>query len=76
MIRRRRPKLKPAAEFTDRTIADEAWSVLVTAEIPATLEHTPASFGTRPVTRIYVEAPTVETAQRLLGDLVARDRSN
>ena len=73
MFRRRR-KLSPAAEFADRTIADEAWATLMAAEVPATLEHTPQSLGQRGYTRLYVPVDRLDDAQRLIQSYVRRDR--
>ena len=76
MRRREKPKLRPAAEFIDRDIADEAWAALADAGVPGTLEHTPRSFGQGGYTRLYVAASDLSSAQELLRDFVIRDRSD
>ena len=75
MSPRRRPRLAPAAQLTDRSLADEAWAVLLADEIPATLEHTPRSLGHGGFTRVYVPEEHLTRAQELLGAIVARDSS-
>lgn len=70
-----RPKLRPAAEFLDRALADEAWALLMEEGIPVTLEHTPRSFGQGGYTRVYVPDADLDAAQALLGDLVRQDRA-
>ena len=70
-----RPKLRPAAEFLDRVLADEAWALLMDEGIPVTLEHTPRSFGQGGYTRVYVPDTEVAAAQGLLDELVRRDRA-
>lgn len=66
----RRPRLVPIAEFGGRATAEAAWTRLEVAGIPATVETDPAMFGGSVVTRVFVEAPNVEAAQRLIADLV------
>ncbi len=75
MSRRRDPRLLPAAEFLHRGIADEAWSLLMEEGIPATLEHTPRSFGQGGYTRLLVPGDEIDAAQLLLEPMVARDRA-
>jgi hypothetical protein len=72
---RDRPRLAPAAQFTDRSLADEAWTALIEEGVPATLEHTPRSFGQGGYTRVYVPEDDLERAQELLTSIVARDRT-
>ena len=74
MSPRGRPRLVPAAQLTDRSLADEAWAVLMADEVPVTLEHTPRSFGHGGFTRVYVPEEHLTRAQELLGEIVARDR--
>jgi len=66
----RRPRLVPIAELADRATAEAAWERLEAAGIPATVESDPAMLGGRPVTRVFVETPQVDAAQRLIADLV------
>ncbi len=60
----------PVAELKERATAEAAWSRLEEAGIPATVETDPAMLGGAVVTRVFVEAPNVEAAQRLIADLV------
>lgn len=66
----RRPRLVPIAELAERTRAEAAWARLEEAGIPANVETDPAMLGGPVVTRVFVEAPNVEEAQRLIADLV------
>jgi len=63
----------PIAEFVNSASADEAWSRLEQAGIPASLETEPGMLGGAVVTRVVVEAPNVDEAQRLIADLIAAD---
>jgi hypothetical protein len=69
----RKPRLVPAAELRERALADEAWAVLMDEGVPATLEHTPRSFGQGGYTRVFVPEANLETAQRLIEPIVMRD---
>jgi hypothetical protein len=66
----RKPRLVPIAELADRAVAETAWVRLEEAGIPATVESDPAMLGGPVVTRVFVEAPNVPAAQRLVADLV------
>ncbi len=68
----RRPRLVPVAEFDDRSRAEEAWSRLQDADIPASVDSDPGLLGGAAVTRLMVEAPRVADAQRLIADLVRK----
>ena len=69
-FRRRGPRIVPVAEFPTPERADEAWQRLSEAGIPAGIVSDPGVLGRVPVTRIEVEEPHVEEAQRLIADLV------
>ncbi len=69
----RRPRLVPIGEFADRTTAEEAWSRLDAAGIPATVEHDPGALGGKVLTRVLVEQPRVLAAQRTIADLITGD---
>lgn len=66
----RRDRLVPIAEFSQPATADDAWSRLEEAGIPASVVTDRAVLGSPEVTRLYVEAPNVERAQELISDLV------
>jgi hypothetical protein len=66
----RRPRLVPIAEFADRATAEEAWGALEEAGIPASVEGDPGALGGPILTRILVEQPDVERAQRLIAGFV------
>lgn len=66
----RGPRLVPIAELEERATAEAAWSRLEEAGIPATVETDPAMLGGPVVTRVFVETPNVQEAQRLIADLV------
>jgi hypothetical protein len=66
----RRPRLVPIAELADQSVADAAWERLQVAGIPASVETDPGMLGEPVVTRILVERPQVESAQRAIADLV------
>lgn len=68
----RRPRLVPVAEFGDRSRAEQAWSRLQDADIPASVDSDPGLLGSAAVTRLMVEAPRAEEAQRLIADLVRK----
>ena len=62
-----RPKtLVAAAEFDDRSQAEEAWALLSDAGIPANVETDPGPLGRRVVTRVYVHRRDLDEAQRVL----------
>ncbi len=69
----RRPRLVAIAEFAERSRAEEAWGRLEEAGIPASVEQDPALLGGPAITRVLVEAPHVDEAQRLIADLVVGD---
>ncbi len=75
MSRRDDPKLRPAAQFSDRSVADEAWAALMEEGVPATIEHTPRTLGQGGFTRVYVPEEELSRAQGLLAPFVARDSS-
>ncbi len=64
------PRLVPIAEFATADRADAAWERLTEAGIPAAVVSDPAVLGGSAVTRIEVEEPYVDEAQRLLADLI------
>jgi hypothetical protein len=68
----RKDKLVPIAEFTDRAVAEDAWSLLEDADIPANVLTEPGTFGTPYLHRIEVERPNVPTAQALIAHLVEK----
>lgn len=72
---RRRPRLVPIAELSQRTAAEEAWELLQEHGIPAVIEADPGMLGGAALTRILVEKPSVEPAQRLIADIVRSDGS-
>jgi len=63
-------KLASAAEFADRSRAEEAWALLAAAGIPAAVVTDPAPFGGAAVTRVEVARGDVDAAQRLIRHLV------
>lgn len=63
-------RLVPIAEFARPEAADDAWSRLEEAGIPASVVTDKALFGSPEVTRLYVETPNVEAAQALIADLM------
>ncbi len=66
----RKDKLVPIAEFVDRSVAEDAWTVLEEADIPANVLSEPGTFGTPVLHRIEVERPNVPTAQALIAHLI------
>ena len=66
----RKDRLVPIAEFADPATADTAWARLDDAGIPASVVTDAAMFGGPEVTRVYVESPNVDRAQREIADLV------
>jgi len=68
----RKDRLVSIAEFDDRTVAEEAWSVLEEAGIPANVLTEPGPFGAPVVHRIEVERPNIGIAQPLIAHLVMR----
>jgi len=62
-----------AAVFTDRGLADEAWGLLVDAEIPATIVTDPGMLGAYSV-QVMVDRSDLEAAQAVLAPLVRRSR--
>jgi hypothetical protein len=67
-------KLVPIAELTSRATAEEAWTRLEEAGIPANVLTDPGPFGGPAVTRLEVARPHVDEAQRLIADLVLGER--
>ncbi|MCP4304051.1 MAG: hypothetical protein GY788_04045 [bacterium] len=68
----RKDKLVPIAEFVDRAQAEDAWTLLEEADIPANVLTEPGTFGTPYLHRIEVERPNVPTAQALIAHLVTK----
>lgn len=66
-------KLVSAAEFTSEATADEAWALLVEADIPASVVTDPMMLGGTPVTRVMVERKHLERSQALLVELVTAE---
>jgi hypothetical protein len=62
-----------AAVFTDRDLADEAWGLLVDADIPATIVTDPGILGSYSV-QVMVDRGDLEAAQAVLAPLVRRGR--
>jgi len=62
-----------AAVFSDRDLADEAWGLLVDAEIPATIVTDPGMLGAYSV-QVMVDRSDLEAAQAVLAPLVRRSR--
>ena len=62
-----------AAVFSDRDLADEAWGLLVDAEIPATIVTDPGMLGAYSV-QVMVDRSDLEAAQVVLAPLVRRRR--
>jgi hypothetical protein len=71
-VRRRDARLVPVAAFADPDVADEAWLALDDAGIPASVVTEPATFGSAPVTRVYVARIHAEEAQRAIAAIVNR----
>lgn len=71
-VRRRDARLVPVAAFADPDLADEAWSALDDAGIPASVVTEPVTFGSAPVTRVYVARIHTEDAQRAIAPIVIR----
>ena len=69
-VQSRMDRLVPIAEFAHPQTADDAWSRLEDAGIPASVVTDKALLGSPEVTRLYVETPNVEAAQALIADLV------
>jgi hypothetical protein len=65
-------KLVAIAEFPDRDVAEEAWTVLEQAGIPANVLTEPGTFGGPIVHRVEVERPNVATGQLMIAHLVKR----
>ena len=65
--------LVAAALFTDRDVADEAWGRLVDADIPASVITEPGMMGAYRL-NVMVYRENLEDAQRLIADLVIRER--
>lgn len=68
----RKDKLVPIAEFFDRDLAEDAWSLLEEADIPANVLTEPGALGSPYLHRIEVERPNVATAQALIAHLVTK----
>lgn len=68
----RRPRLVAIAEFSDRSVAEEAWGLLEEAGIPASVEGDAGALGSPVLARIYVEKPNVVQAQQVLIELITR----
>jgi hypothetical protein len=69
---RRDDKLVAIAEFGDRGVAEQAWSVLNDAGVAAAVLADPDPFGASPVFRIEVARRDAAEAQRLIVGLVDR----
>jgi len=66
----RRDQLVPIAEFADRAVAEQAWSLLEAADIPANVLTDPGPFGASVVHRVEVPRRAADQAQRLIAHLV------
>lgn len=66
----RRDQLVPIAEFADRAVAEQAWSLLEAADIPANVLTDPGPFGAAVVHRVEVPRQAADQAQRLIAHLV------
>lgn len=55
-----------AAVFSDTDTAEEAWSLLVEAGIPAAVITEPGTFGTEYSVSVMVERDRLEEAQQVL----------
>lgn len=66
----RKKALVAAAEFDERADAEEAWSLLTNAGIPANVETDPGPLGRRVVTRVFVHRRDLDEAQRVLAPFV------
>lgn len=55
-----------AAVFSDTDTADEAWSLLVDADIPAAVITDPGPFGSPFTVSVMVERHRLDEAQRVL----------
>lgn len=55
-----------AALFSDTDTADEAWSLLVDADIPAAVITDPGTFGTPFTVSVMVERKHLDAAQEVL----------
>lgn len=73
-MRRRDARLVPIAEFERPEPADEAWGLLDSAGIAASVVTDPATLGSAEVTRVYVARIDVEKAQELIAEIVRRSR--
>ena len=71
-MKRRDARLVPVAAFADRDAADEAWSALDDAGVPASVVSEPSTLGSAPVTRVYVARVHADEAQRLIAQIVNR----
>ena len=63
--------LVAAALFTDRDVSDEAWGLLVEADIPASVITEPGMVGAYRL-NVMVERRDLDEAQRLIADLVKK----
>lgn len=66
----RSDKLVAIAEFADRAAAEQAWSLLDAADIPANVLTDPGPFGAPVLHRIEVARQAADEAQRLIAHLV------
>ncbi len=66
----RRPRLVPIVVLEHRATVEAAWERLQEAGIPASVDGDPGLLGNAAVTRLMVEAPNAEVAQRLIADIV------
>ena len=55
-----------AAVFTDVDMADEAWALLVGADVPAAVITDPGTFGTPFTVSVMVERENLAKAQEVL----------
>ncbi len=72
----RRPRLVSVAEFTDADLAAKVWGRLQDAAIPASVDDDPGLLGSRPVSRVMVEAPRVAEAQRIISEVLGSMRDD
>jgi hypothetical protein len=63
-------KLVAVAEFADRGVAEEAWTVLDAAGIPGSVITDPGPFGAAIIHRVEVARRDADAAQRLIAHLV------
>ena len=63
--------LVAAALFTDQDLADEAWGLLMEADIPASVVLEPGMVGAYRFD-VMVHRENLDAAQRIIADLVRR----